>query len=292
MRNIRNLIQSLAYEFSLISPARHGAALAYYGVFALPPVFFIALEIAVFILGDPVSNYIQQVGVDLRGILGPDIVETIQDLVASTAEQTTEDTTLLTIIGVLGLLYVGAGAFAQLKFSLNAIWDVPPERQIGILPFIIARLLGIAVVLGLGFVFVVLVLLNLFVDTILNAFNLPPIFRVASYLVFVGMIVLTFALLYRFLPDIKMVWKDVWSGAIVAGVLIGLGLALVFWVLQNTHFSSALAATGTFVVILVSINYVAQIFLFGAVVSKVYSHMYGSRASTPAGTPPALNDIA
>ncbi len=252
-------------------PARHGAALAYYGIFALAPMVYIVLQIASIFLDDLLTRFLTQIENLTQEVLGPEGVDAIQDLVATTSEPASGGQTFLVILGVLALLYTAAGAFAQLKFSLNRIWDVPAERQVGLIPFIIARLIGMGIVIGLGLILVAMVVINYLLLVFSSYLPIGIETSLLSFLALTLVLTFTFTLLYKFLPDVEVRWRSAWIGAISASLLVTLGLIVVFVVLQNTNLTSATVAAGSFFVILVSFNYFAQIFLLGGVISKVVS---------------------
>jgi membrane protein len=255
-------------------PARHGAALAYYGIFALAPMVYIILQVAHIFLDDLLTTFVTQVENLTQEVLGPEVVAGIQDLVETTGEPASSGQTFLVIIGILALLYTAAGAFAQVKFSLNTIWDVPAERQIGLIPFIIARLIGMGIVIGLGLILVAMVVINYLLLVFSSYLPLGIETSLISFLALALVLAFTFALMYKFLPDVDVRWRSAWIGAISASLLVTLGLLVVFFVLQNTNLNSAIAAAGSFFVILVSFNYFAQIFLLGGVITKVLSPSY------------------
>jgi membrane protein len=278
---LRENIQSIASEFTHMYPARHGAALAYYGIFALAPMVYIILQVANIFLDDLLTTFVTQVENLTQEVLGPEVVAGIQDLVETTGEPASSGQTFLVIIGVLALLYTAAGAFAQVKFSLNTIWDVPAERQIGLIPFIIARLIGMGIVIGLGLILVAMVVINYLLLVFSSYLPLGIETSLISFLALALVLAFTFALMYKFLPDVDVRWRSAWIGAISASLLVTLGLLVVFFVLQNTNLNSAIAAAGSFFVILVSFNYFAQILLLGGVITKVLNQ---SDHQNPAGS--------
>jgi membrane protein len=273
-RTVREIIQSIASEFTLMYPARHGAALAYYGIFALAPMIYIILQVASFFLDDLLAMFVTQIETLTEEALGPELVDAVQDLVASTSEPAVAGQTFLVVIGLLALLYTAAGAFAQVKFSLNTIWGVPAERQVGLIPFIIARLIGMVIVIGLGVILVAMVVINYALLVFSNFLPFGIETSLMSFLALALVLAFTFTFMYKFLPDEDVRWRSAWIGAICASLLVTLGLIVVFIVLQNTNLTSAIAAAGSFFVILVSFNYFAQIFLAGAVITKVLNPSY------------------
>ena len=91
---------------------------------------------------------------------------------------------------------------------------------------------------------------------------------------------ISFALIYRYLPDVEIAWRDVWGGAAVSAVLLNLGLGLFGLYFARSNIGSAFEAAGALAVFLIAFYYSAQVFLFGAVFSRAYAGMYGSEKSS------------
>jgi membrane protein len=95
--------------------------------------------------------------------------------------------------------------------------------------------------------------------------------------------------MYKLLPSAPIAWGDVWLGAVIAASLVTLGGGLIIFFLKHTSLASALQAAGSIVVLLTGFYYFSQIFLLGAIFSRVYAHHYGSMRPSPAppGSQPA-----
>jgi membrane protein len=86
----------------------------------------------------------------------------------------------------------------------------------------------------------------------------------------------SFAILYKILPDKRILWRDVWGGAFTSALLVTLAVRVVGFLVGMSTFKSALEAAGSIVIVLIGINYLAQIFLLGAIFTRVYAYRYGS----------------
>jgi len=183
----------------------------------------------------------------------------------------------------IGILLVGAsGAFVELQDALNKIWKVPRSSESVWMRAIRERFLSFGLVLGLGF----LLLVSLVVSAALGAVGnfiaplLPwPVFLLESvnFLLSLGVIALLLAMIFKFLPDAEIAWRDVWMGAAVASLLLTSGKALIGLYLARSTVASAYGAASSLVIILTWVYYSAQIVLFGAEVTQVHSHQNGSR---------------
>jgi membrane protein len=193
--------------------------------------------------------------------------------------------TIATTIGVALALFGASGVFGQLQDALNTIWGVKAKPGLGIWAFLRARFLSFAIVAGICF----LLLVSLAIEAILKAFSqyvqsvLPGgiVVAVTVYLVFdFAVVVLLFAMIFKFLPDVKIQWRDVWIGAVMTGILFGIGKWLLGFYLGSGAAGSAYGAASSLITLLLWVYYSSQILLFGAEFTQVYAAQAG-RAFKP-----------
>ena len=260
-------------------PTQLAAAIAYYGMFAIAPVIFIAFAVAGLFIDE--LNAATQFFDRLENALGPETAQFIQNSVENISQTTFGGTVLTTIISFIALLLAASGLFFQLQFALNSIWKVPPVEKGETSSFLKKRLFSFVMVIGVGLVLIVGSAASLLFTWITSLLNLNISGQVYYAIAFLAIALLSIALIYKVLPDVKISWRDVWIGAGVTTALIVIGGFLIGLYLKHSNIGSALEAAGSFAVILLGIYYVAQIFLFGAVFTRVYAHNYGSmRGST------------
>ncbi|HSF44151.1 MAG TPA: YihY/virulence factor BrkB family protein, partial [Thermoanaerobaculia bacterium] len=165
--------------------------------------------------------------------------------------------------------------------SLNKIWNVEAKPGKGIWSFLRNRILSFGMVLGIGF----LLLVSLAVSAAVAALDtyVTGLFPAAEVVIGIitaafGLAVITvlFAMIFRFLPDVKIAWKDVWTGAAVTSVLFLIGKVLIGLYLGNSSVASTYGAAGSLVILLLWIYYSTQILFFGAEITQVYARRYGS----------------
>jgi membrane protein len=249
-------------------------------MFSFAPIIFIAVVVAGIFFDTLLAA--QEVLVRLEDTLGPEVTQFILDVVVSVSEGASGSTPLTTLIGFIALLFAASGLFAQLQYALNNIWGVPPPAQRGVLAIVISRLLAFVMVIGLGLLLVLMTASSIILSTLSTYLNLEHPLPAAELALFLGLAAAVFALIYRVLPDVDIAWRDVWLGALVTALLFALARWLLGIFLAYAGFASAFDAAGALAVILVVIYYLALIFLFGAVFTKVYASMFGSKAgSTP-----------
>jgi membrane protein len=255
-------------------PAQQAAALAYYSMFSFAPVIFVAYTIAgLFVaelrLSDPQF-------VRLESLLGPEVTQVIYDALAGLESTTSSSSLFLSVIGFLALLFAASGLFYQLQFALNRVWQVPVPEKGETRTLVRQRLFAFLLVIGLGVLLALATLLNValsFLDDLLlpgRDFQLP------SALLYILAVTAIFLLLYKILPERKISWRDLWLGAFLAALLLTLGGYLVGLYLGSSRASSALEAAGAVAILLSAFYYFAQVFILGAVFSRVYASLSGS----------------
>jgi membrane protein len=255
-------------------PGQLAAALAYYGMFAFAPVIFIAFWVAGF--------FIDQFSADLfftrlESLFGPEVAIFIQDSVNAIAETTTGSSVITTLISVAALLLAASGLFYQLIFALNKIWGVPPPERGQTSGLIRQRLFSFLMVIGVGILFIIASLANVIFSWFGSLFDLGSSMPLLTTLSFLGLSTLAFALIYKILPEAEISWHDVWIGAFVTSVLVLLALLIFGAYLSLGNVGSAFEAAGAFAILLIGIYTIAQVFLFGAMFTRVFAEMYGSK---------------
>ena len=206
--------------------ARLGAALAYYSIFSLGPLIVIAIAIAGLVFG---AEAVQaQMFGTLRGLLGESGTQAI-DAMLKGANRPREGQ-IAAIIGVGTLVFAAVGVMVQLKDAMNTVWEVETPPGSGVWRFARTYILSLAGVLAVGF----LLLVSMLVTTALSAAGkylapyLPEAaFQVLAFIASFAVITLLFAMMFKWLPDTDIAWRDVWPGAILTAALFELGKFLI-----------------------------------------------------------------
>jgi membrane protein len=286
---MRRLIKELPTLFKLSyqgwkedHASRLAAALAYYTIFSLAPLLVIAIAVAGFLWQrDAVQQAVlNQIG-GLVGAQGQTLVAGLLDSASHPAQGI-----VATIIGIVTLLFGALGAFNELHNALNTVWEVEEEKVQGvwnsIKKLVIQRFLSFAMVLGIAF----LLLVSLVVSAGLTAFGtwvggLLPfqdlVLQIINLVISIVFLTVLFALIFKFLPDAEIAWRDVWVGAFVTAVLFSIGKTLIGLYLGSTAVGTSFGAAGSLVILLLWIYYSAQILFFGAEFTQVYANQLGSR---------------
>lgn len=258
-----------------------GAAIAFYTVFSLAPLMLIVIGVAGFFWGEEAvrGELMRQVST----MVGESGAQAVEAVVQSGANEPQQGM-VATIVSVTFLLIGATRVFAELQSALDRIWKVPVrEKTTGIWKLVRARLLSFGLVLSLAF----LLLVSLVVSTVLSALGswagalLPGwelILQILNTLVSFGILTVLFAMIFKFMPQADVAWKDVWTGAFVTALLFELGKLVIGLYVGKSAVASSYAAAGSLVIVLLWVYYAAQVFLLGAEFTWVYANEQGSRA--------------
>ncbi len=277
-KGIIGILKGTAQEWSDDKVPRLGAALAYYTIFSIAPLLIIAITIVGMLFGEEAAK--GQIEAEMGRLIGSQGAGALQDMIQNAGEKKSHGI-VASIIGFVVLLLGASGVFVQLKDALNTIWEVPEKKQPGgIMGFIKTRFLSFGLVLGIGF----LLMASLVLSTALAALGkfasgIIPVswlMQLVNFAVSFGVITVLFAMIFKYLPDIELRWKDVWFGAAATALLFAIGKWLIGLYLGKSSVTSAYGAAGSLVILLIWIYYSAQILFFGAELTQVYTRNYGS----------------
>jgi membrane protein len=258
---------------------RLGAALAFYTILSLSPLVIIVVALAgvIFSRSTAQAHILSQV----QGMIGVEGGKAMESMLANAQKPAAG--ILGTIVGLLSLLFGASGVFTELRSALNLIWEVNPEETSGVVALLRERFFSFGMVLSIGF----LLLVSLVVSTILAAVGkffgglLPipsPVLAVLNFLLsYIGVAVL-FGLIFRFVPEAKVRWVNVWLGALATALFFTIGKTVIGLYLGKSSLGSAYGAAGSVIVVIVWVYYSAQIFFFGA----EFTHAYSEHRSAPA----------
>jgi membrane protein len=272
-----------------------GAALAFYTIFSIAPLLLIVIAVAGAVFGEEAAR--GEIIAQLSDLLGPESAKTVQNLLESLNRP--EAGAYGTVVGV-GALVVGATTvFVELQDAMNRIWrapDVPAPG--GIVQFFESRLLSVGIVLGIVF----LLMVSLVASAALAALGkwwapwfgeFARVATVVDWALSFSLMTALFAMIYKWVPRVRVAWFDVMMGAALTAFLFTVGKFLIGLYIGRSGIASPFGAAASLVVLLMWVYYSAQIFLLGAEFTWIYAHRHGSRKNTvPAAEAavPHLND--
>lgn len=281
--NVFGLLKQTFQEWLEDKAPQLGAALAYYTVFSLAPLILVLLAIVGVIFRDDSAGAWNKITQQMSYFLDPSTLEVVQNIAQKASEP--GKSAIAAIIGVALAIFGASGVFGQLQDALNTIWGVKAKPGGGVWGFLRTRFLSFAMVAGVCF----LLLVSLTLESLLKAFShyvqsiLPGgiVVALAVYLIFdFAIVVLLFAMIFKFLPDVQIQWRDVWIGAVITAILFGIGKWLLGFYLGSGAAGSAYGAASSLITLLLWVYYSSQILLFGAEFTQVYAARAG-RAFKP-----------
>jgi membrane protein len=268
------------------------AALAYYTVFSLAPILVISIAVAGLVFGQEAAE--GRIVGQISGLVGRESALALEAMIA--AARAPSSSIAATVLGLATLLFGATGVFGELQDSLNTIWGVKPKPGRGLIRLLKTRFVSFTMVLGIGF----LLLVSLVVSAAISAIGawlsgLLPLPEVVlqgiNLVVSIAVVALLFAMIFRFLPDVEIGWRDVWAGAVFTAVLFGLGKLAIGLYLGKSSVASSYGAAGALVLILVWVYYSAQILFFGAELTRAWAYQQGSRIAPDEDAVPASQPV-
>jgi membrane protein len=269
-----------------------GAALAYYTMFSIAPLLLIVISTAGLVFGEDAVR--GEIFGQLRGLMGNEGARAVQSLLESVSSP--EEGKAGTVIGTVLLLIGATTVLSELQDAFDRIWRVPAkDKSGGILAVIRSRLLSFGMILGIGFLMMVSLVFSAAIAALGKWWgpffsDLEIILGAVNFVFSFALATTVFAVLYKFMPRVKILWRDVWAGAALTALLFTIGKSLIGLYIGKSAISSGFGAAGSLVVVLVWVYYSAQIFLLGAEFTKVYSQAHGSRKKQP--LPEGEEDLA
>lgn len=264
-------------KFLADNPVSFSAGIAFYTIFSLPAMLLISIWIAASIYDDALvrQGLIEQV----QSLFGKDSAETVRTILSASTE--TAKSVWAKIIGIGTLILSATTVFVSLQEALNNIWGAKSDREkSGIINFITHRLLSFAMVVSLGFILLVSLVIDTAIVMLINMikayFSEAAAYVVAgiNFVVSLAIISVVMALIYKLLPDVKIKWKDVWTGAVVTALLFVIGKYLIGLYIGNSDVATSYGAAGSLVLLLVWVYYSSTILLLGAEFTYVHAQ-YG-----------------
>lgn len=274
------LLKTTFNEWTEDKAPQLGAALAYYTVFSLAPLILILISVFSLVMHDK-HDVVERIKDQVTQFAGPSAGDVVGGIIESTSKEKSKGV-VGTVVGVAIALFGASGVFGQLQDALNTIWGVKPKPGLGIMGFLKARFVSFGMVGGVCF----LLLVSMTVSSVITGFSkslnsvLPggaALAVIISILLNLVIITVLIAMIFRFLPDAKIAWSDVWVGAVLTTVFFIIGKwALGLYLGKGGAGSSAYGVAGSLISTLVWVYYSAQIVLFGAEFTQVYATEFGS----------------
>ena len=277
-RHLLPLFKKAASDWVDDGAMRLSSSLAYYAIFSLAPLLVILVSIAGLVLDEEAAR--GELAHQIAALAGKGAGEAIQAAVSSSAAQKNSGV-LATVLGTGLLLFGASTVFAELKDALNVIWGVVVKPGRPFLTLVHDRFFSFSIVLAVGF----LLLVSLVISVILQSLGLymsgrvtlsPAVWQAFEACLSFAVVTGLFAMIFKWIPNVRIGWRDVWLGAVSTSLLFTLGKIVIGIYLATTSIASSFGAAGSVVIVLVWVYYSACILFFGAEVTKAYSRKFGS----------------
>jgi membrane protein len=187
-----------------------------------------------------------------------------------------------TSVSALTFIYGSTRVFVQIQDALNTIWDIDPQVRPTIFKRLRRRSAAFFTTLLAGALLLVFVIVLPSVQAITPFIGELPgarfIWHFADFFLTWLLVAFTFGLIYKVLPNVMLVWSDVWIGALIAALAFIAAQGFVVWYLSTSALSSVYGAAGSFIVVLFWLYISAQILMLGAEISQMFTVEHGSHA--------------
>lgn len=285
LSDVLTIFKSTLSEFNNNNSFRHAAAMSFYTIFSLPPLLLIVITVASAAFGGEALT--GQIFGQIKGLVGADSAKFLQDSIATFTKQ--QKGPLATAIGIGTLVFAATTFFVTLQESINDIWNLKVKTEgVGIGQFLKQRFLSFGLILSVA----LLLLISFVVSAVLGVFTgwlqraLPEVgvlaIKIVDILLSLGVTTLLFALIYRFLPDAIIRWRDVGVGAFITALLFVVGKYLIGFYIAQSNPGSAFGAAGSAIVLLLWINYSSLIIFFGAEFTQEFADAFGQKVQPKA----------
>jgi membrane protein len=282
LKRYGRMLKDTFHQWNEREPFNNSAIIAYYTIFSLPGLLVIIINVAGYFFGsEAVTN---RLSTQIGGIVGGNTAKDVQDIIANATKS--DGTTLSTILSIAILLFGATGVFYQLQQILNKMWEVAPKPKQKILKLVKDRVFSFGLILVVGFLLLVSLALSAALTAVSDwvqshvSESLLVVFNILDIIVSLGVVTLLFASIFKFLPDAKIKWRDVWHGAVLTAVLFVIAKYLLGLYFGNSDPGSTYGAAGSIILIMLWVSYASLILLFGAEFTQVYAKVHG-RKITP-----------
>ncbi len=279
LKSIWTIIKNSGQDFINFRITRMSAALAYYTVFSIAPLIILVISLSTIFYGK--SAIEGSVYGEIRSFVGDAAALQIQELIKNAT--IAKGNAFASIASIIAVVIGATGIFGEIQDSINFIWGLKAKPKRGIFKILLNRLLSFSIIVSVSFILLVSLLVSTVLDILSN--RLTQIFpHITVYLAYAGNLLLTFIVttflfgtIFKILPDAKIKWRDILTGAITTSILFMLGKFGISFYLGAKNIGNTYGAAGSIVLVLLWVYYSAIILYFGAAFTKNYAQCKGRR---------------
>lgn len=285
LKKLSPLLKETYNHWNEREPFNNSIIISYYTIFSLPGLLVIIINVAAYFFDK--KEVTSQITGEIQSMIGGDTAKDVESIIDKASES--KGTVLSSILGIATLLFGATGVFYQLQQILNKMWEVKPKPKQKLLKLIRDRFFSFGLILAVGFLLLVSLVLSAGLSALSNwvsgylSESLNILFKLLDFIVSLGVVTVLFASIYKFLPDAKIGWKDVWIGALVTSILFVIAKFALGLYFGKSDPGSTYGAAGTIILIMLWVSYAGMILLFGAEFTQVYANRYGKKVQ-PADT--------
>ena len=249
------------------------AALAFYTMMSAGPLVFVAVGVAGMAFGKDAAS--DAMVAQASALMGPEAARALQTMMQHVA--TPGRGLWTTLIGLVTLVFGATGVFSALQDAMDAIWHVQPRPDGGVRLWLKKRLYSASMVFGLGFLLMTSLALNAAVAIAWRDVGVSSsvAVRCGEFVSLWALGALLVAGIFKVLPDVRIAWRSVWTGAFATALLLNIGKHAIGTYLGNADIGSAFGAAGSLALLLVWVYYAAQVLLLGASFTRVWAKETG-----------------
>lgn len=280
IKDIWESLKESGSDIGTYNVTKLSAALAYYTVFSLAPMLIVLISVISVFYGKEATQ--GKIYGQIKSVVGADAAASIQEIITHAA--LSPSFTFASVVGVVALIFSATGVFAEIQSSINLIWNlkIKPKKG-GILKMLKIRLISFSLIISLGFIALTSLLINYVVDALskrlvtLLAGEKGMLYLGYTVNVIITLIAISvlFSIIFKFLPDANIKWKDVRVGAVTTAILFMAGKFVIGLYLNKSNPGSAFGAAGSVIIVLVWVYYSSIILYFGAAFTKNYAQVIG-----------------
>ena len=282
IQKVFTVLKNAFKQWYLKDPFHESAVIAYYAIFSLPGLLVVIMTLAGYFFGREAVNH--QVAAQFTSTMGAETAKQIQDMIIQATKL--KNTVLATIIGLVTILIGATGVFAEFQNALNIIWEVKADsKKSGIWEIIKVRLFSFGLIVSIAFLLIV----SLLVSTLISVFgnwltsNFSDSFLLILQILNSGLsliiLAVLFALMFKFLPDAKIMWKHVWIGSFVTAFLFEIGKFGLGFYFGKANPGTGYGAAGSVILILLWVTYTSMIVFLGAEFTHAYANMFSGKVT-------------
>ena len=279
LRKFGLLLKDTFTQWNEREPFNNSVIISYYTIFSLPGLLVIIINVAGYFYDK--NEVTSQITNQVQGMVGGDTAKDVESIVDKASQG--KETTVSSILGVATLLFGATGVFYQLQQILNKMWEVKPKPKQKFLKLVRDRVFSFGLILVVGFLLLVSLVISAGLSALSNwvsgyiSESLNILFKLADFCISLGVVTLLFASIYKFLPDAKIAWRDVWVGALLTSVLFVIAKFALGLYFGKSDPGSTYGAAGSIILIMLWVSYAGMILLFGAEFTQVYANQYGKK---------------